>query len=67
MTNIIGIHLILLGCGAFLLVYKAMFYGGLYDPAVENVRVIANPTLNPAVIFWLSIWFGRKKLDCWCR
>ena len=51
MTTIIGIHLILLGCGAFLLVGKAMFFGGLYDPVGSNVRAIANPTLNPAVIF----------------
>ena len=31
MTTIIGIHLILLGMGAFGLVFKAMFWGGLFD------------------------------------
>lgn len=54
MTNIIGYHLILLGLGAFLLVFKAMFFGGVYDtwaPGGGDVRVISNPTLNPAVIF----------------
>ncbi|MEL7034101.1 MAG: photosystem II reaction center protein CP43 [Cyanobacteria bacterium J06592_8] len=54
MTNIIGYHLILLGCGALLLVFKAMFFGGVYDtwaPGGGDVRVINNPTLNPAVIF----------------
>ena len=54
MTNIIGYHLILLGCGAFLLVIKAMFFGGLYDtwaPGGGDVRVITNPTINPLVIF----------------
>ncbi|MEB3211519.1 MAG: photosystem II reaction center protein CP43 [Leptolyngbyaceae bacterium] len=54
MTTIIGIHLILLGCGAFLLVLKAMFFGGVYDtwaPGGGDVRVITNPTLDPSVIF----------------
>jgi photosystem II CP43 chlorophyll apoprotein len=54
MTNIIGFHLIILGCGALLLVLKAMFFGGVYDtwaPGGGDVRVITNPTLNPAIIF----------------
>ena len=54
MTNIIGYHLILLGLGAFLLVFKAMFFGGVYDtwaPGGGDVRVITNPTLNPITIF----------------
>ncbi|NEP09303.1 MAG: photosystem II reaction center protein CP43 [Symploca sp. SIO2C1] len=54
MTSIIGFHLIMLGCGAFLLVLKAMFFGGVYDtwaPGGGDVRIITNPTLNPGVIF----------------
>jgi photosystem II CP43 chlorophyll apoprotein len=51
MTSIIGTHLILLGLGAWMLVAKAMFWGGLFDSAINQVRVITHPTLNAATIF----------------
>ena len=54
MTTILGIHLCLLGIGAFLLVIKAMYIGGVYDtwaPGGGDVRIISSPTLNPFVIF----------------
>ncbi|KAH9556030.1 hypothetical protein CY35_07G004000 [Sphagnum magellanicum] len=54
MTTILGIHLILLGVGAFLLVLKALYFGGVYDtwaPGGGDVRRITNLTLCPSVIF----------------
>ncbi len=54
MTTILGIHLVLLGLGAWALVAKAMFWGGLFDPWAAgggDVRIINHPTLNPFRIF----------------
>ena len=66
MTTIIGIHLLLLGIGAWLLVCKAMFWGGIFDPSIGaggDVRVIVNPTVNPARIFgYLFGAFGREGM-----
>ncbi|MFL0771008.1 MAG: photosystem II reaction center protein CP43 [Prochlorococcus sp.] len=54
MTNIIGFHLIVLGVCALAFVFKAMFFGGVYDtwaPGGGDVRLISNPTLSPGVIW----------------
>ena len=59
MTTILGIHLVLLGLGAGLLVVKAVFLGGLYDPILGEVRVISHPTWNFATIF--SYLLGGHK------
>ncbi len=60
-STILGIHIVVLGIGAWLLVFKAMFWGGLYDPNIENVRVIASPTLDPGIIFGYLV--GRWGLE----
>jgi photosystem II CP43 chlorophyll apoprotein len=59
MTTILGIHLVLLGLGAGLLVAKAVFFGGLYDSNIGEVRVISHPTWNFAAIF--SYLVGGNK------
>lgn len=59
MTTILGIHLILLGLGAGLLVAKAVFFGGLYDSNLGEVRIISHPTWNFTTIF--SYLLGSHK------
>ncbi|MGF1490326.1 MAG: chlorophyll a/b binding light-harvesting protein [Prochloraceae cyanobacterium] len=56
---ILGNHLIILGLGALLLVFKAMFFDGIYDSNIEEVRIISNPTLNPGVIFGYIFGFNH--------
>ncbi len=54
---ILGNHLIALGLAAALLVAKAMFFGGLYDSNMEEVRLVSSPTLDPG-----TIWSYRTHL-----
>lgn len=57
MTSILGIHLIVLGVGAALLVLKATQWGGLYDPLTGQVRLI-QPNLDPSRIFGYLFGFS---------
>ena len=50
MTSILGIHLVLLGFGALLLVYKAVSLGGIYSTSPFWMFPTRLPTSRPWLI-----------------
>jgi photosystem II CP43 chlorophyll apoprotein len=65
MTTILGIHLIILGIGAWLLVWKALYFGGVYDtwaPGGGDVRIITISDYQSCSGIRLP-----SQISFWCR
>ncbi|MEM9136301.1 MAG: chlorophyll a/b binding light-harvesting protein [Cyanobacteria bacterium P01_F01_bin.42] len=65
LSLVLGHHLIMLGIAARLFVYKAIYWGGIYDPDLHAVRIVEHPTLNPLVIFGYLVGLHNGTWTAW--